>query len=228
MTSEPMMRRILLRTYLFAVTLCIWTAPLGAQVYPNIPANTVIGRLGAGVAGPPQAIPFATLNSQLTLLTIGGGLGFRFNKNGTAQTGISNNLYTRVTWSTTVFNTTGAALTSNTWTAPYAGLLLLSAHGWCSLNCLNTPDSGSPTFVLKFIKNSASGDCSGLDVTAGIGNPALGGGANGAATVVPVIDQAAAGDVYELCVFATSSDSGNDIQLDGNHAHTWWSGAYIR
>lgn len=35
--------------------------PAAAQVYPNIPANTFLGRLGAGQAGPPQPIPFATL-----------------------------------------------------------------------------------------------------------------------------------------------------------------------
>jgi hypothetical protein len=31
--------------------------PAQAQVFPNIPANTVLGRLGAGQAGPPQPIP---------------------------------------------------------------------------------------------------------------------------------------------------------------------------
>jgi hypothetical protein len=36
-----------------------------AQCGPNMAANTVCGRAGAGQAGPPQAIPFATLNAVL-------------------------------------------------------------------------------------------------------------------------------------------------------------------
>lgn len=45
-----------------------------AQVYPSIPPNTVLGRLGSGNPGPPQAISFTTLAGQLSLsaaLTIG-------------------------------------------------------------------------------------------------------------------------------------------------------------
>jgi hypothetical protein len=59
------MRQLLQRAYLLAAVLCIWSAPLGAQVFPTLPSNTVIGRLGAGVAGPPQAIPFAVLQPQI-------------------------------------------------------------------------------------------------------------------------------------------------------------------
>jgi hypothetical protein len=57
------MRRILLRAYFLAVTLCIWTAPLGAQsAPPTMPDLSVYGRLGTGTgSGPGQAIPFATL-----------------------------------------------------------------------------------------------------------------------------------------------------------------------
>lgn len=39
--------------------------PASAQVYPNIPANTVLGRLGAGQSGQPQAIPFAAFLPQV-------------------------------------------------------------------------------------------------------------------------------------------------------------------
>lgn len=37
-----------------------------AQCGPNMPSNTVCGRLGAGQSGPPQAIPFASLFLQFT------------------------------------------------------------------------------------------------------------------------------------------------------------------
>lgn len=47
-----------------------------AQQYPNLPANTVVGRLGIG-SGPSQAIPFATLSSRLTgaSITLNSGNG---------------------------------------------------------------------------------------------------------------------------------------------------------
>jgi hypothetical protein len=59
------MRHLLQRAYLLAAVLCIWAAPLGAQPFPTMAPNTVVGRLGGGVAGPPQAIPFAVLTAQL-------------------------------------------------------------------------------------------------------------------------------------------------------------------
>jgi hypothetical protein len=43
----------------------LWCCAASAQVYPNIPANTVLGRLGSGNPGPPQALPFASLMRQL-------------------------------------------------------------------------------------------------------------------------------------------------------------------
>lgn len=41
----------------------------------TLPANTVVGRLGAGVPGPAEAIPFATLSSQLALTSQFGSIG---------------------------------------------------------------------------------------------------------------------------------------------------------
>lgn len=55
---------------LLALTFAI---PASAQVpkYPQtIPANSVVGRLGAGVAGPTQAIPFTTLSTYLTFSAV--------------------------------------------------------------------------------------------------------------------------------------------------------------
>ena len=199
----------------------------GQSAPPTMPDKTVYGRLGTGTgSGPGQAIPFATLNSQLTLLTIGGGLGFQFNKGGTSQTGLTNNAYNRLTWSTTLFNTTGAALSSNTWTAPFTGLMIMSFSIFCD-SCLNTPNSGSPTFDGKFIRNSA-GTCNGNDINAVLGGPSLGGASNTAFSSGAAIISVTAGDLFELCTFPTSVDAANDVIIDGNKAHTWWSGAYIR
>src|SRR5262245_5363966 len=61
---------------LIAAFLVLGAAVLMGQVpnfSQNLPANTVIGRLGTG-PGPSQAIPFNTLVSNLPLPTIGGTL----------------------------------------------------------------------------------------------------------------------------------------------------------
>ena len=46
-----------------------WSQSAGVLWPQNLPANTVIGRIGAGQAGPAEAIPFATLFSQFTALS---------------------------------------------------------------------------------------------------------------------------------------------------------------
>lgn len=61
------MWKALLTLRLAVVGLALATAfPAHAQVNAtNLPANTVVGRLGAGLPGPAQAIPFSTLATQL-------------------------------------------------------------------------------------------------------------------------------------------------------------------
>jgi len=69
--------RQILKTLLFAAFLLLPGAAFGACVFPtDIPANTVIGRLGIA-PGPCQAIPFATLSSKLTsaVITLNSGNG---------------------------------------------------------------------------------------------------------------------------------------------------------
>jgi hypothetical protein len=150
-------------------------------------------------------------------------LGFYFHKNGTAQTSMTNSAYAQVTWSTTKFNTTGNSLSSNRWTAPSTGLVFMEATAYYTAHVVN---SASSNLVLKIIKNSA-GTCNGTDVFAGQGAAFF--GVSGFATGKAVgVDSATANDVYEVCSFAVSDDALNDIQMDGNMAHTHWSGAYIR
>lgn len=56
---------------LLALIVALQPALAGAQTYPTVPDNSVIGRLGAGGrSGPSQAIPFATLKAQLGLSTV--------------------------------------------------------------------------------------------------------------------------------------------------------------
>jgi hypothetical protein len=60
----------MLRRLILAAALLAACAPARAQVYPSIPPNTLLGRLGAGQAGQPQQIPITSLactTSQLGL-----------------------------------------------------------------------------------------------------------------------------------------------------------------
>lgn len=61
-----------------AALLCLLAGSLaygqstGLPLWPQtLPANSVVGRIGAGVAGPAEAIPFATLGAQLNTLGFG-------------------------------------------------------------------------------------------------------------------------------------------------------------
>ncbi len=64
-----------LRALLF-VGLIAWLMPAGAQQFSNVPAQTVIGRIGIpGDTGPSQAIPFVNLIGQLNVLSRNGDNG---------------------------------------------------------------------------------------------------------------------------------------------------------
>lgn len=150
-------------------------------------------------------------------------IAFYLDKNGVDQTGMATGAYTQVTFSTAKFNTGGGTFSSNRWTAPVAGMVSFQASVWWTANAAS---SSSPSFVIKIIKNSA-GLCNGADVFAGIGT-AVTGFPGTAIAQANGIDQATAGDVYELCAFGISSGALNNLQVDGNQAHTHWSGAMIR
>src|SRR5262249_19321101 len=63
--------RAFLRHAIFGASLALLASPVGAQVLNNnIPANTVLGRIGAGQAGPVEAIPFASLQALFAGQTI--------------------------------------------------------------------------------------------------------------------------------------------------------------
>lgn len=97
----------LARRALFALAVLALPWTVQAQVFPNIPANTILGRLGAGQQGQPQAIPlsivsnFLTWNVGSTNVHNGNSTstqwGILFNKNGvlgdsSSDSGLSNGL----------------------------------------------------------------------------------------------------------------------------------------
>jgi hypothetical protein len=152
-----------------------------------------------------------------------GGLGFYFHKNGTNQTGMLTGAYDRITWATFKFNTTSNGLSGNRWTAPTSGIIFMEVTTYYTAHVVNSAASNND---VKVIKNSA-GTCNGVDVFGAQGMNFF--SVSGFATNRTVgFDNATAGDVYEVCSFAVSDDALNDIQIDGNMAHTHWSGAYIR
>lgn len=54
-----------IRNLFLTLALITGISPAIAQTFPTVPPGTVIGRMGGGTSGPSQAIPFATLNSNL-------------------------------------------------------------------------------------------------------------------------------------------------------------------
>lgn len=150
-------------------------------------------------------------------------IAFFLHKNNVDQTGMTTGAYQRVTFSTAKFNSGGGTFSSNTWTAPVAGFVQLSFYIYWSLHAAS---SSNPIMTGKIIKNSST-TCNGSDVFAGQGTPIVG-FAGTAESNASGVDQAASGDVYELCAFGTSDDAMNDLKIDGNPAHTFFSGAFIR
>lgn len=156
----------------------------------------------------------------LMLTPASAGDGFFAHKNFTAQTGMPTLAYTRVIFSATRFDIGSKFNTTNSKWTPSAGLVQLNAHVWWTAHaslCCNA------TFVIKIIKNS-TGICNGADVAAGVGTATVGFPTTAVAHL-SVVDYASGTDSYELCAYGTSDDGGNDLQLDGNPAHTHFSGA---
>jgi hypothetical protein len=84
------------------------TAPAGAQTLSqNLPANTVVGRLGAGTSGPAQAIPLANLGAAL-------GLTSSLNTLGIGNVAYQMTVNDRILYGTTAFTA------PRTWTLPAA------------------------------------------------------------------------------------------------------------
>jgi hypothetical protein len=156
----------------------------------------------------------------------GGGvlnIAFSINKALTPQT-VTAGVYNTVTWSTAAFNVGGGTFASNKWTAPATGYIYMNATIWCSSNCLNTPNTGNPINLIKIIKNGVCG-VSGTDVFAGTGGPGLGGGPNEGQAQANGVEFATIGDQYSVCYYADTS--GGSPTIDGNPAHTHWSGGYV-
>jgi hypothetical protein len=163
--------------------------------------------------------------------------GFRVHKAGQTQMGgFQMNAYARdtnskslLTWAPT--NSVGAfdyglRFNNGIWTPVKTGeqprMVSFSGQIWISWNG-NHRDGGYnvPNFVAKIIKNGYAGCANGKcaqDVIAGIGVP----GTFPSSMVIPFAgtDLAQPGDTYQVFLYTTNPDA----WVDGNKAHTWFSG----
>ena len=156
-------------------------------------------------------------------------IAFRAHKGGTSQTACLTSNYTPVCFSVCDYNDGGYFnLKTGLWTPP-AGLVLLSCNVWCSANFAMPPTDPntivSCNVCAKFRKTPDNG-VSWYDLTACPGwTPA--GFTRTAGAVMCGMDYASGTEAYQLIMFTTSIDGGNDVTIDGNHAHTWWCGAVL-
>lgn len=214
-----------MKRLLLAVALLGIPALLMAQVYPNIPANTILGRLGAGQAGPPQPIPMSVLAGQVaTLLNIN---AFRANLGGTNSvyqtktSGAALNNYFIVNPGSSVFNPagywqTGGAFNFYRFVPPSgAKLVNIAGHIWISAGAVASGTAGS--LVAKVIKNattdaggyqctgaaSGSGQCANAaaDVCASVGTYGSQGSGTTSGMPFSCYDQPNPGDYYDVFVY---------------------------
>lgn len=165
--------------------------------------------------GVPGSGPHQPVKSDVReLLT---GAAFYAHKNGVDQTGMTHNAYTKVTFGTEKFDIGGLFDTTNSRWTPPAGLVQLNVSLWWSAHAQST---SSPSFVLKIIKNGSA------DVFAGVGT-AVSGYPGTAIAHVAGVDLATGTDYYEVFAFGISDTAANNLQIDGNMAHTHFSGHLI-
>lgn len=142
-------------------------------------------------------------------------IGFRAHKGGVEQPAVPNNAYTLVLFGATAFDDGPCfSLASGLW-APPPGLVTLNGQVWIDAG------AGGPNanFVAKIFKNGAK------DVVAGIGTLCSQPGV----AVIPFacVDQCEEGDTYGLHLWASALDPAIGCTINGNPAHTWFSGAVI-
>jgi hypothetical protein len=152
---------------------------------------------------------------------------FSAHKNGVSQGGCPNLLYVPVTFSAVEFDNGCLFDTTNSWWKPPAGLVLLSANVWINAGAKyldNYPGDGYSQCA-KFHRSPDNG-VTWEQVRANPGwNPA-GYPSTGGSTMCTVA-MASGTDLFQLRMYTTSQDGGSSCVIDGNPAHTWFSGALL-
>lgn len=149
-----------------------------------------------------------------TEFLLGSIAGFSAHKGSVDQTGLSHNAYTKVTFTTELYDYGGAYdATLSRVTLP-VGLIHSDLQAWCSAHAA---DSGNPSFIVKLVKNGAT------DVKSGIGTATVGFAGTASAKLSCDFYNDSASNYYEVFFYGTSDTAGNNLQLDGNPAHTFWT-----
>lgn len=136
----------------------------------------------------------------------------------TPQTGVLHEVYTKVTWDSKRWDVGGFFDTTNSRWTPPAGLVCQEVFLWLTAHVAS---SASATVLVKVYKNAVL-----QDVAAGAGMPNCGFPGTGSAWVT-FFDIASGTDYYEVEVYCSSDNAGNNIQIDNNPAHVHWSGSVI-
>ena len=145
---------------------------------------------------------------------VGASCGFYAHKNSVHQIGMMNGRYTPVTFSDTHFdNCESFDAASAAWHPP-AGVVHLSAQIYWIANASPTPLRG---FVVKIFKNGTTDVCTGIGHL--VPQP-------GVAVALASCDDLANGtDFYQVEAYGDSADGADDLVVDGNPSHTFFSGS---
>lgn len=144
-----------------------------------------------------------------------------------AQTGCLNLAYTKVSWQGEFLNEGSYFDVANgVYRPPTGSKILLNSSIWAQANCKSPNNSPyeAYSFNAKIIKNGGVADPNGTKDMTTIGWEPAGYTNTAGSMVSGFVDIVAEGDYYELWVYCTSANGANDVALDSNPAHSWWTG----
>lgn len=169
----------------------------GANVFATSPT------LVTPALGTPSSINLA--NATFPAIT-----AFSAHKNGTDQTGVVNATFTKVTFTTEIFDQGSAYDAPNSKWTPPVGIVQISAGVLCTTNVTD-----AAIFQFAIYKNGAVFKET-LDLAAGAGNKGLS---------LSLVDQANGTDFYELYIW---QNTGSNVTVSGLAVVTFFSGVVIR
>jgi hypothetical protein len=182
--------------------------------FAQVAASDLSGNNVTSVGGLTGAVTIgAGLTTSGGTLNTTSAIGFYAHKNGTTQTGLTHNAYTKLTFTTERFDQGSYYDAPNSKWVPPAGLVQISGQVFLTAHVATANNT-----VLKLIKNGST------DIATGI---ILGSAISSAACNLSCVDQANGTDFYELFVFFFSDDAGNDGVADGNVFHVYFCGHWV-
>lgn len=153
-------------------------------------------------------------------------MGFKAHLNGISQPNCPTLAYTPVIMRAAPINDGGSYdLVHNWWKPPAAGLVVMNANVWIQAHA--RPPSTIPGDGFEQcakIHVSRDNGVSWQQLEASPGWEPAGYTNTGASQVSGCEDEADGTTLYQLRMYTTSDTGGNDCVIDGNPAHTWFTG----